>query len=98
MINEVCGTCQYYDEWKNGYCSKEKSFKEPEDESCEIYEKMRDKPWLLCQHCIDAIKSRGEIVYVGSEFSDYEPDEEVKCEWCDEPDIVYECMMPRKEK
>ena len=37
---------------------------------------MRDKPWLLCQHCIDAIKSRGEIVYVGSEFSDYEPDEE----------------------
>ena len=33
-MKEVCGTCKYYDEWKNGYCKKEKCFKEPEDERC----------------------------------------------------------------
>lgn len=49
---------------------------------------------LLCRYCIDAIKSRGEIVYVGSEYTDYEPDEEVKCEWCEEEDTVYDCILP----
>ena len=49
---------------------------------------------LLCEQCINAIKSRGEIVYVGSEYTDFEPDEEVKCEWCDEVDTVYDCILP----
>lgn len=49
---------------------------------------------LLCRYCIDAIKSRGETVYVGSEYTDHEPDEEVKCEWCEEEDMVYDCILP----
>lgn len=49
---------------------------------------------LLCRRCIEAIKSRGEIVYVGSEYTDSEPDEEVKCEWCEEVDTVYDCIQP----
>lgn len=49
---------------------------------------------LLCRRCIEAIKSRSEIVYVGSEYTDFEPDEEVKCEWCEEVDTVYSCILP----
>ena len=59
---------------------------------------------LLCEDCIEAIKSRGETVYVGSavERWDYENPGEFKCAWCDddylmgdEPDdcdVLYECM------
>jgi hypothetical protein len=48
---------------------------------------------LLCKQCIAAICSRGETIYVGSEFTDYEPDEEPVCEWCEEPAIVYDCRF-----
>ena len=34
----LCGACKYYDEWKNGYCKKQKEVKEPEDKSCKEYE------------------------------------------------------------
>lgn len=47
----------------------------------------------LCKYCIDAIRSSGEPVYVGSEFTDYEPDEEPVCKWCEEPAIVYDCRF-----
>ena len=46
----------------------------------------------LCEHCIGPIRSRGEKVFVGEEFADYEPDEEPTCEWCDESGkAVYIC-------
>ena len=50
----------------------------------------------LCQRCIDAIKSRGEIVYVGPKFRDYEPEDEdnIRCEWCDEPNTLFDCILP----
>ena len=53
-----------------------------------------DDVMILCKRCIDAIKSRGDIIYVGREYTDYEPDEEPKCEWCEEPDTVYDCILP----
>ena len=37
-MGEVCGTCQYYDEWHNGYCNKLNIEIEPEEYSCELYE------------------------------------------------------------
>ena len=44
----------------------------------------------LCEHCIEAIKSRGEKVLVGDFHS---IDEEIECEWCEEIDDVYECEL-----
>lgn len=49
---------------------------------------------LLCEHCIEAIRSRGEIVgivepnYVTAE--DCEEFETV-CEWCGEIDDLHKC-------
>ena len=60
----------------------------------DLLKRLRGDHMLLCEQCINAIKSRGEIVYVGSEYTDFEPDEEVKCEWCDEVDTVYDCILP----
>lgn len=60
------------------------------------------KPWILCKHCIDAIKSRGEKIYVGSLVErDIEMigkdrciSDGMKCEWCDEEDDeLYECLQ-----
>ena len=48
---------------------------------------------LLCDHCIEAIRSRGEKLFVGGEFTDHEIDEEAKCEWCEEEDTVYEVIF-----
>lgn len=46
----------------------------------------------LCRRCIDAIKSRGEIVYVGPQvFSVDDGEEEEKCDWCEEVDDLYDC-------
>ena len=43
----------------------------------------------LCEHCIAAIRSRGEKVFVGEELPDDVP---MICEWCEEEDVVlYEC-------
>lgn len=51
------------------------------------------KPILLCRYCIDAIRSRGEEVYVGNTiFFDLEPEEMWHCEWCEEEsDDLYKC-------
>ena len=51
------------------------------------------KPILLCRHCISAIRSRGEPLYVGSMVMDAEESEETgtPCEWCGEYDDLYEC-------
>lgn len=38
----VCGTCQYYDEYANGYCSKLTAIVEPEEYSCKEYELNKD--------------------------------------------------------
>lgn len=46
---------------------------------------------LLCEHCIAAIKSRGEKVYVGP-IIDKGDEESIRCEWCDEEfDELYDC-------
>lgn len=47
---------------------------------------------LLCKNCIDAIKTRGELIYVGPLVSDIDEDELI-CEWCEEPDTLYECKF-----
>ena len=41
----------------------------------------------ICRHCIEAIRSHGERVLVG-EYSDYDT-----CEWCEEPDEVFDCIF-----
>lgn len=50
--------------------------------------------WCLCNHCIDAIKSRGEKLFVGDMVLDYEESEELNfpCEWCGEFGELYEVM------
>lgn len=58
----------------------------------------------LCKNCIDAIRSRGEKVFVGKlvdpyEFNEergYEPEDETEmiCDWCEEPSWeLYECVF-----
>ena len=36
----------------------------------------------LCEHCIETIRSRGEIVWTDEEW------DEGKCDWCDDEDDV----------
>ena len=50
---------------------------------------------LLCQHCIEAIRSHGEPVYVGDFAMDVEESEETNtpCEWCGEFDELYDCKF-----
>ena len=70
--------------------------------------KEMNKMWHLCSNCIDAIKSRGEKVFVGDTIyqdieydkekgewkQKYDPDEPImKCEWCEEIDAtLFECI------
>lgn len=57
---------------------------------------MDDSKICLCSRCIDAIKSRGEKVYVGSTM-EFELDDDVaKCDWCNEEydtDELYDCLI-----
>ena len=62
---------------------------------------------ILCEHCIEAIRSRGEKIYVGEEieqFIDYNEEKEewiskdgepiLECEWCEEVDpTLYKCKQ-----
>ena len=46
---------------------------------------------LLCGHCIEAIRSRGEKLLVGDII---DTDEKSVCDWCDETDDeLYECEV-----
>lgn len=53
--------------------------------------KMKGYSMLLCEHCIQAIRSRGEELYVGDlEYDIDEAEEEgITCDWCDEYDDLY---------
>ena len=43
----------------------------------------------LCGYCIMALRSRGEMIYVGEES-----ETETECEWCNEDDdVTYECIF-----
>ena len=60
----------------------------------------REKYICLCEYCIEAIRSRGEPVFVGSEVGSFdsetylEDDVPTKCEWCEEEgDVLYECIF-----
>ena len=48
---------------------------------------------LICKRCIDALKSRGEEIWVGPMRMDAEEAEEenAQCELCDEVDDLYDC-------
>lgn len=47
---------------------------------------------LLCDHCIRALRSRGEVIYVGNCIPVEEAKENLTpCEWCGEYDDLYEC-------
>lgn len=48
---------------------------------------------ILCESCIEAIRSRGEKVLVGERVYDCDEseEEETPCEWCGECDDLYEC-------
>ena len=54
----------------------------------------------LCEHCIEAIKSRGEIVYVGPLVErdmemigkDWYISDGMTCDWCgEEVEDLYDC-------
>ena len=50
---------------------------------------MKRRKIILCEHCIEAIRSHGEKVIIESEADDANI-----CEWCDEPeDDLYECYF-----
>lgn len=50
----------------------------------------------LCEHCIEAIMSRGEkVIQLGSMWDSEE--ENMTCEWCEEEmpnDCLYDCIFP----
>lgn len=54
---------------------------------------------LLCPHCIEGLKSRGESVKVGDLLLDIEEaeEQEVCCEWCGEVDDLYDCELGESE-
>lgn len=61
-----------------------------EDSNRVIYDP-RCEHVCLCNNCISAIRSRGEVVYVGPEIKRDE-DDGLKCEWCEEDDdTLYDC-------
>ena len=47
----------------------------------------------LCRRCIDALYSRGEMVFVGRETVSVNHDGTNICELCDEEDITYDCII-----
>ena len=51
------------------------------------------KTTRLCKNCIDAIRSRGESVFVGSESESEDLDGTCTCEFCEEADITYDCIF-----
>lgn len=55
---------------------------------------MKTETWCLCKNCIDAIRSRGEQIFVGDEvMMDEEDPKTFTCEWCEEDGvIIYECL------
>lgn len=42
----------------------------------------------MCNYCIEALRSLGEIVYVGNQAA-----ENGKCYWCEEEDTTYYVTM-----
>ena len=54
---------------------------------------------ILCEHCIAAIRSRGEKVIKGDSLyysEDFDEDKTHECEWCKEefePSNLYECWF-----
>ena len=56
---------------------------------------MDDGKICLCSNCIDAIKSRGEKIFVGDSMY-FELDNVGKCEWCEElfeASDLYDCRF-----
>lgn len=50
----------------------------------------------ICKHCMEEMKSRGEVVYVNyDEMMSIEEAEEMEiaCEWCGEYDDLYEVKL-----
>lgn len=50
---------------------------------------------LMCEHCIEEIRSRGDYVVVGEmKYSAEEAEEmDIKCDWCDEYEDLYDCPI-----
>ena len=50
---------------------------------------------LLCEYCIEELRSRGEPVFVGERVYSYEEaeEDEGRCELCDEYGDLYECVL-----
>ena len=55
---------------------------------------------LLCDHCIDYLRSRGERVFKGPLALDIDEAElaERSCEWCGEVDDLYDCRAERRNE
>ena len=56
-------------------------------------------PEHFCRNCINAIRSRGEKIFVGSEIDYdeyyYEHGKEAVCDFCEEAEVdLYEVMFP----
>ena len=49
---------------------------------------------LLCRHCIEEIKSKGDYLLIGEMLHTIEESEAegIKCEWCEEYDDLYEVI------
>lgn len=55
---------------------------------------------IICKTCIEAIRSRGELVVIDDVFeNDDATDWGLKCEWCDEPDSkLHSVHFPSTER
>lgn len=45
MRDEVCGSCKYYDDNKNGFCNKLNVIVEPEEYGCKNWVLYEDELW-----------------------------------------------------
>ena len=41
-MDDVCGSCRYYAEYRNGFCDKLDVIAEPEDCCCRLYERYNE--------------------------------------------------------
>lgn len=56
----------------------------------------RNTPMVLCKHCIEELKSRGESLMIADSYlctMEESEEENQPCEWCDEFDELWLCWF-----
>ena len=59
-------------------------------------EKIKAKRFCICDYCLQAMRSRGEEIFVGDKLFSWNIEEEnLKCDFCDEEefDELFNCLV-----